>query len=258
MNKQYSFLSGLPRTGSTLLSSLLSQNPQIHSEGYSHVCELMWQVYINSANLNLDDWAPNILASKRQASIVNIISSIPNLYYADISKPFVLDKSRSWLLPDNINVIKNYFSSSSKFIVLIRPLEEIVASFAKIRLKSGWNEENLYDNLLQDNTHPITIPLEGVLHAKENNQGEYLFIQYDDIVYDTKKTLNRIYDFCEWPKYEHDLNNITRTFVQNDEVYGYKDLHDVRKTIEKQKYHMDIPRNILKKCYYYNSLIFED
>jgi sulfotransferase len=251
-------LSGLPRTGSTLLSSILSQNPSIHAEGLSHVCELMWQIYIGSANDNTDNWNDDIIASQRQESIVNIIRSIPDLYYGNISKPFVLDKSRSWILPYNVNIIKNYFCREPKFIVLIRPIEEIMASFVRLRIKNGWSEDILYHGLLDENTHPITIPIQGVISAKEKNQGEYLFVHYDDIVFDTKKTLEKIYDFCEWPKYEHQLENIERPFIQNDDVYKLNGLHDIRSSVEKQKYHIDLPKDIMKKCRYLNSLLFED
>ena len=44
MKKQFVFLSGLPRTGSTLLSAILSQNPKIYSEGNSAVCQLMYDM----------------------------------------------------------------------------------------------------------------------------------------------------------------------------------------------------------------------
>ena len=39
--QQFVCLSGLPRTGSTLLSAILSQNPLIHAEGNSAVSPLM-------------------------------------------------------------------------------------------------------------------------------------------------------------------------------------------------------------------------
>ena len=38
-------LSGLPRSGATLLSAILDQNPEIHAEGSSAVCQLMWDVH---------------------------------------------------------------------------------------------------------------------------------------------------------------------------------------------------------------------
>jgi sulfotransferase len=258
MNKQFSFLSGLPRTGSTLLSSILSQNPNIHTEGISQVCNLLWNIVTSSANENLNDWHVDILISNRQRSIKKIIEEIPKIYYYDVNKPLILDNNRNWILPGNVQVIKNYMTSSPKIIVLVRPVDEIVSSFVHIRKKNGWKEESLFEGLLEDNTHPITIPLGGILWAKENNQGEYLFVHYDDIVFNTKKTLEKIYDFCEWPKYEHQLDNINRPFIQNDEVYNLKGLHDVRRNVEKQKYHIDLPKDIIKKCRYLNSLLFED
>ena len=40
-------LSGLPRTGSTLLSAILYQNPKIHAEGNSGLCQLMWDLEVS-------------------------------------------------------------------------------------------------------------------------------------------------------------------------------------------------------------------
>jgi sulfotransferase len=257
MNKRFSFLSGLPRTGSTLLSSILSQNPQIHSEGHSLVCHLIWNMHCSSGNTQGTDWNPDILVSGKQKIVSDIIASIPNLYYANVEKPFILDKGRTWTLPDNIKMIKQYITEDPKIVVLIRPVEEIVSSFVRLRLKNNFDENHLYTGLI-DNGIPIMAELDGVVSARENNTGEFLFIEYDEIIFDTEKTLDRIYDFCGWPKYKHDLQNITRNFIQNDEVYFLDGLHEVRKTIEKQKYHIDLPKNILKKCQYYNSLIFED
>jgi sulfotransferase len=258
MNKQFSFLSGLPRTGSTLLCSLLSQNPNLHTEGLSQVCNLIWQTHIGCANTSLNGWNEDILVSNRQHTIYNIIKAIPNLYYADVNKQFIFDKCRTWTLPNNVALIKQYITDKPKIVVLVRPVDEIVSSFVRIRIKNNWDENMLYNGLLVDGDNPIMIPLEAALLAKNNNHGEFLFVQYDEIVFDTKKTLEKIYDFCGWPKYQHNLENIIRPFVQYDEVYNLTGLHDVRKTVEKQKYHIDLPKDIMKKCRYLNSLLFED
>jgi sulfotransferase len=257
MNKQYSFLSGLPRTGSTLLCSILAQNPNLHTEGLSHVCELMWHVYIGSANEKKDNWHENILASERQSSIGNVLRAIPDSYYGDVSKRYILDKCRAWTKPANTLMIKKYITDEPKIIVLVRPIEEIVCSFVRLMNKNNWPENDLYGGLLNDGGMVLSC-LEDAVKAKKNNQGEFLFVHYDDIVFDTKKTLEILYDFCEWPNYEHQLENIKRPFVQNDEVYNLNGLHEVRITVEKQKYHIDLPKDILKKCRYLNSLLFED
>jgi hypothetical protein len=217
----------------------------------------MWQIYTGSANKNVNNWNEDILAANRQNSICHIVRSIPDLYYMDVNKPFILDKCRTWTLPGNVTLIKKFITNNPKIIVLVRPTEEIVSSFAHLRMKNGWDENKIHENIF-DETDPTMDALKGVVSAKHNNRGEFLFVQYDEIVFDTKKTLNRIYDFCEWPKYEHQLENINRPFIQNDEVYNLNGLHDVRRTVEKQKYHIDLPKDIMKKCRYLNSLIFED
>ena len=45
MNKKYYFMAGLPRAGSTLLSSLLNQNPNLYSGPSSPVLGAMYTVH---------------------------------------------------------------------------------------------------------------------------------------------------------------------------------------------------------------------
>jgi sulfotransferase len=136
--KQYYFLSGLPRSGSTLLSSLLSQNDDIYAGGNSPVCQLMWdmQVSVNTTS------SQQILANNKLDIANNLISNIPNLYYKDVNQNIIVDKCRSWTLNENINIIKNFITKKPKIIILIRPIDEIInttkASFAAIEsLKTG-------------------------------------------------------------------------------------------------------------------------
>jgi hypothetical protein len=203
------------------------------------------------------NWNKDILVSGRQKSITKIISSIPELYYFDVDKPFIIDKWRTWTLPGNVSLIKKYITNKPKILVLIRPIDEIVSSFIRIRKKNNYVEPLLYENILSGNDSTLGA-IEGVLSAMENNNGEFLFVRYDDIVFETEKILETVYDFFELPKYQHDLQNISRPFEQNDELYGLVGLHDVRKTIEKHKYSIELPNEILKKCHYYNSQIFKE
>ena len=102
MKKSYYFLSGLPRTGSTLLSSLLSQNDKIYAGGNSPVCQLMWdmQVSVNTTSRE------QILANNKLNIANNMISNIPNLYYEDVKQGIIVDKCRSWTISENVNIIK--------------------------------------------------------------------------------------------------------------------------------------------------------
>jgi sulfotransferase len=220
-------LSGLPRTGSTLLSSLLSQNPEIHAEGQSAVCQLVWDMHLSfESEVSLSALAANQRLHTRE----DLIRAIPAIYYKNVKSSYIVDKSRSWTIPDNVEMLRRYITDNPKIIVMVRPVEEIVRSFAKLT-KSRNYKGNLEENLWIPNTEPLTRPLMGVQWARENNNGEYIFIEYNDLVEDTKGTLQRIYDFCEWEPFDHWFTGITNPHPEDDNIWGIPGLHDVRPEI---------------------------
>lgn len=222
--KQLSFLSGLPRSGSTLLSSILSENPLIHAEGNSAVCQLMWDMSV-SCEVNCQE---QLAANSRFDTRSRLVSGIPEIYYQDTDRPFVLDKCRSWTLEPNVRLIKEYITKTPKIIVLTRPIDEIVQSF--IRLGKENNKVFKSKDLLSADSEPIMRSLNGVDWAKKNNAGEFLFVEYSDLVSYTKEVIASIYSFCGWDYFEHDLSNIVNRFPENDDVYGLQKMHEVRLT----------------------------
>jgi sulfotransferase len=243
MIKNFMGLSGLPRTGSTLLSAILSQNPEIHAEGNSAVCQLMWDAQcsvLGTANQQL-------IASDRLDTGIELIKNIPNIYYKDITASTVIDKCRSWTLPDNMAMLNKYFEHKPKVLVLERPLIEIVRSFVALRQANNYQgdpEEGLLDTW----SEPIIRSYEGVKWAKANNNGEFLFVQYDDLLHDTKGVIEKIYKFCELESFEHDFNNIVDKHPENDEVYGLLGLHDIRPTINKRDLDVKLSKEMIAKC----------
>jgi len=246
-------MSGLPRTGSTLLASILSQNPNIHAEGLSAVCNTMWNIYASNYNININQWNKDLVCCNRMHSIENILKETINLYYFDVNKKNIVDKCRTWTLPLNLNLIKKYITDNPKIIVLLRPMNEIVSSFANIHKINKWEDDEIFDKITEDSPD-----VQGVISAKKNNNGEFLFVTYNDIVYNTDDTLEKIYSFCNWQPYKHKLNNLKRPFHQNDVVYNMIGLHEIRKKIEKQTNNIVLPRDVIKRCNYIDSLIFED
>jgi len=238
MIKQFVALSGLPRTGSTLLSAILSQNPEIHAEGNSAVCQLMWdmqQSVVNSEQLKASN--KDILDA--------LVKPIPHIYYADVTKPIVVDKCRSWTLAANVEILNRYFNNPPKVIVLVRPMVEIVASFLALRKANGWSDVEM---ILEDGSEPIMRSLAGVEWARKNNNGEFLFVTYDDLVDNTQASLDRIYNHCGWEPFVHDLDNIINHHKENDAVYGLIGQHDVRPQISRRTVSIDLPDELIKEC----------
>ena len=237
--KQFVALSGLPRTGSTLLSSILSQNPNIHAEGNSAVCQLMWDIQQSAIN------SEQMKANNKDLTD-KLVKPIPHTYYSDVKKPIVVDKCRSWTLPANMQMLNRYFDDTPKVIVLVRPLVEIVASFMSLRKENGW--QDLEAGLLDDGSEPIMRSLAGVEWARKNNNGEFLFVTYDELVDDTQATLDRIYEHCGWQAFEHNLDEIVNTHKENDDVYNLVGQHNIRPQISRRTVDIELSDKLVDKC----------
>jgi len=241
--KQFVCLSGLPRTGSTMLSAILSQNPKIHAEGNSAVCQLMWDMLQSCTNKAKEQ----LLATNRENTVFDILSQIPYIYYKNINEPIVVDKCRSWTMPSNIEMLKEYVDKNFKIIVLERPIIEIVKSFVK--LYNTNNREFNVASILIPQSEPIMRSVSGINWAKKHNENSnFLFISYNDLINKTEETISKIYEFCGWKYFKHDFNNIIVKYPEDDNVYKLNGQHKIRPKIGKEIYNITLPDEIIKQC----------
>jgi sulfotransferase len=242
---QFVCLSGMPRSGSTLLSAILSQNPFIHAEGNSAVCQLMWDMQVSC----LSKANEQLRANYRENTTFDLISQVPHIYYKNISEKIVVDKCRSWTVEPNVQLLKNYVDKNIKIIVLERKVIDVVKSFVKLYRKNGIKDEDLENTLVVTNSEPIMRSLDGIKWAKKNNaDNTFLFINYEDLVNNTKETIQKIYDFCGWIYFKHDFNNVVCKYPENDEVYNLPGQHSVRPSVKKDKSHVHLNSELEKKC----------
>ena len=248
--RQFVCLTGLPRTGSTLLSALLSQNPLIHAEGNSAVCQLMWDTQVSIANTAKEQ----LMANHKGQAAFNLIARIPHVYYRGITEPIVVDKCRSWSLSPNIQLLRTYVDANIKLIVLERSVLEIVGSFAKLYRRNGITGDALTQKLqalMVAGSEPIMRSIGGIGWAKKNNEnGTFLFVQYRDLVSAPEATLARVYQFCGWAPYQHQFEHIYMKYPEDDQVYGLVGQHAVRPSLtpEPTDYETLLPADIREKC----------
>ena len=246
--KQYYFIAGLPRSGNSLISAILNQNPQFHSPPNSPVLHMMIQM----EQVLAQDSFFNAYPKPAQANL--IIGSIINNWYKDTEKSVIFDKNTLWLR--HIFYITGYLDQKPKIICPVRNLDEILASFITLfENNKPINENgrlNFIDEQLVRSNVPITndnrclaLANNGLVgqaysclkYAFENGFDDHiLLIEYDDLINNTDKVFKDIYDFIEQPYFEHNFTNISTDFDQKDElVYGIKNMHQVRPTIQSQK-----------------------
>ena len=227
------FLAGLPRTGSTALSAILSQNPDIYAGPNSPVCQLMGDAESSCVTAAPDGAAEQLVSANRVEFKREFLTAIPKLYYKDVTQPVVVDKCRSWIWPDNMRLIKEYVTATPKIIVLERSKEGIIDSFRRLMVRNGERPEQAelerwVDGFFRpDGTGSVE-------WAKANNHGEFLFHTFDELMTDGHGVLSSIYEFCGWAPFQHDLDHIVCQYPEDDSVHGplFQGMHEVRPVLD--------------------------
>lgn len=219
------FLSGLPRSGSTLLSAILSQNPDIHAEGNSAVCQLMWDAQQSCEGAASEQ----LRANRRTGTQDDIVRAIPWIYYKEVTASHIVDKCRSWTLPDNMAMIRRYITPEPKVIVLLRPLAEVFDSFARLRVVNGLDAD--VSDLIVPGSEPVMRSHAGAMLAQASGDPAFLFIEYADLCNDPATVLKRIYQHCGWQPFVHDFDHVINAHPEDDDVYGLAGMHEIREKV---------------------------
>jgi len=260
--KTYFFLSGLPRSGISLLGAILNQNPDIYVSPTSCVLELMY-LFDRAMHTNIF-----YNAFPKEEFAKKTITRICNDWYSDIDSPIIIDKDRGW--PMWLGAAE-MITKDIKIICPVRSILDIISSFILLNRKSSETEnydmgqslreygtrfiDNKYCDELMGIEQPgnIGAPLNGLAQLFIGNpelfQNIIHLVEYEDLISDTKNIVNKIYDFLQIPNYEHDYDNIKNDIRENDNIHGMPTLHEVRPTISKSKNNPleVLDKNIIKK-----------
>ena len=246
--KKFFFMSGLPRSGSTLLSSILNQNPEVYSSPNSPMCGMMFNLersLIASEQYN---------AFPKPQVMSRTIMGVLDNYYSDIDKPFIIDKSREWAIQEHFAVLLRNLPYEPKIVLTVRNITDILASFIYMinqqpgndnfidRAIQAGNEFNLYRSIDDIRCDHLMKPkglidngLYGIAYAMlEENKQYFHIVEYEDLINKTSDTIDGVYNFLGVDKFAHDLSSIKNVTKENDEIYGVPGMHDVRESITKR------------------------
>jgi sulfotransferase len=243
--KEYYFLSGLPRSGNTLLSAILNQNPSIYSSPISPLV----QILLNYDNLIKTE--ESALKLKNKNNLIKFGQGLISNYYNEINKPIIFDRSKVWAIPENLNNIKTYIDPNFKIIFTVRPILEILTSFISILPEDSyidlemqnsywWSKDYLSknDNRCDYLMRPFG-QIDNTLFAlseilKPEYKTNVCFINYNEIIKNPKDVTEKIYNFLEIPTYSHDFNNIIKIEDDDENVLGHPlNLHKIRPQLKK-------------------------
>lgn len=233
MNKQFVMLSGLPRSGSTVLGSMLNQHPMIHASTTSPVIDMIeilnnnWPVISGALTNTTEQQYPNMIRGVCQGA------------YEHIQQPIIIDKNRLW--PRHGKLMTAVLGHKPKIICTVRSIPEILASYITLINKNSnkvtFIDQDLIDNkLIVNNKNRCKILWEKYINGPYNSvrigfnspDVDLLVITYADIVEDSQNTMNKICNFINIDSVDIDLQNMQK-MDENDTYHGgIPGLHDVR------------------------------
>ena len=240
MNKKYNFISSLPRSGTSLLTCILNQNPKMTMGLYDPLYHSVTGIMEAYDTLQFRNYYSN-----QEKTI--ILRSFFDSFYRD-SNEICFNNSKEWAA--STALLKDLFPNF-KMIVCVRNFEDIMNSFEYYYSNSPYVSYSQYKNigrtktvyercdLLMGKNEPgyLSQAMKCIKQAMYSNHNDNIcYIKYDSLVSNTKSVLSKLYDFFEEPYFEHNLEYIEgNIFDKYDAAIASPGLHKVKSKIETTK-----------------------
>lgn len=240
------FVSGLPRSGSTLLMNLLGQCPNHHVTPTNDLVELIvtlrntWQNHISFKAQGLKTVEPRI------------VDAMKSLTWGFYSKEFldgkaVFDKSRGWIA--NIELMEDILQRPIKVIVTVRDIKAIVSSFEMKHRENHLTKPSASGNAYYD-LQTIGGRARQLLHIKSvaglsiartrdaldrGVADRLIIVPYKDLTTNTQVVMDQLHDQINLPRFNYNAKNVQQVTEEDDTVHGME-LHKIKNVIEYKDY----------------------
>ena len=250
-NKQLLFLVAQPRSGNTLFTSIMNQNPEIVCTANSITLEIMKDLFLlkqTDVFLNYPD----------HKSLNNVLDIVYDVYYKDWPQKIIIDRGPV-TTAGNLKLIKKHYKRPFKCIVILRDLMDVLASYMKWYIENPDAFPNRYNlntdeeklSMIMNKDGAVAKALEAMKNAF-NYPDICHFVKYDDLVAQPEQEIRKIYKFIDIPYYNHKFENLKQVEVNgmgyNDEIVG-KNMHKIKTIVRKEynPYIEKIPERIRQK-----------
>ena len=211
------FIIGLPRSGSTLVESLISQSPdQIHSFGEFHAINMsifdQIASIIYSEKFDYKNFKFVINKEKFQNSLIERYGNIEN-------KTFI-DKSLENFF--NIDIILQFFPNA-KFLHTFRNFNDsIIGIYQRMMPDLSWSHD-IKDILEYANNYETIIN-----HFKKKYPNHIMDVNLEKLTLDKKKESQKIFDFCniDWNNDVLNFNKKNKLFTKTNSFLQIRDKID--------------------------------
>ncbi|OIN81349.1 sulfotransferase family protein [Mycobacterium malmoense] len=229
------FISGLPRSGSTLLAALLRQNPRFEA-GMSGPLAGLFGALLGQMSAR-NEFSVFIDDAKRE----RILHGLFGNFYADCPAEVIFDTSRAWCawMP----AIARLFPES-KVIACVRELPWVIDSIERLVQRNVFSPSSIFNyepgGTVYTRANGVVAPdgmvggpydaLKQACYGAQTDR--LLLVQYETLSADPAKVMHAIYAFIDEPVFEHDFGHVDYDVTEFDERAGTPGLHTVRGTVK--------------------------
>ena len=248
--KEFFFISGLPRSGSTLLSAILRQNPEFYADISSPVQGLVGA----TINVITGSESNHLIDEDRRKSLLRALF---NAYYDAVEPPTVFDTSRGWTAKTSL--LKSLFPQT-KIICCVRDLFWILDSFERIAAKNTlWNASLTDDEACQTVTTrcdalmdvkkegPVVKPYYFLEEGMLLNPDMIMLVEYESLCKKPESVMRELYDFIGKQYFDHDFKNVEYDNEVYDKALNMKSLHTVRREVSWIERPSILPKSVWDK-----------
>ncbi|MBS1188760.1 MAG: sulfotransferase [Rhodocyclaceae bacterium] len=258
MAPTYHFISGLPRSGSTLLAALLLQNPRFHAGMTSPVGSLFGNMLHQFGAGS--EFGPVVTMEQRRRLVRGLFDS----FYADhADKEVIFDTNRLWCA--QMPVLADQFPGS-KVIACVRNVAWVMDSIERKYRSNPYEITRLFNDDTERNTvysrvdtlaqrnRLVGFPWAALKEAFYGEQAaSLLLVEYDLLANAPQKVLPLIYQFIGEEPFDHDFENVHYDAPAFDAQLGMSGLHKVRPQVGFEARNTILPPDLFEK---YSELSF--
>lgn len=228
----YHFISGLPRSGSTLLAAILRQNPAVHANISSPVGAMVSTILADMSAGN--ESAIFFTPAQREAVLRGLFTN-----YYDALEPgrTVFETNRGWTV--RLELLAQLFPKA-KMICCVRHIPWIIDSVEQLIRNNAFELSKIFSfdaggtvysraEGLMSATGMIGFSLNAMKQAMHGAEaGRMLLLPYDMLVNDPAAAMEAVYAFTGVAPFRHDFQNVAFSTPEFDARLGTPGLHDVR------------------------------
>lgn len=252
MDRRIHFISGLPRSGSTLLAALLRQNPRFHAGMTSPVGSLFTGM-LNQFGAG-SEFGPVLDRAMRQQLLRGLFDTY---YAAQADKAVVFDTNRLWSA--RLPAVLDLFPQA-KVIACVRNVAWVMDSLERLYRANPYEQTKLFNGDIERNTvysrvdtlaqqnRLVGFAWSALKEAYYGAQADSLLVvEYELLAQAPERVLRLVYEFIGEPWFEHDFEHIEYDAPAFDEALGVAGLHRVRPKVAVESRRTVLPPDLFEK-----------